>query len=170
MSLLWKTEKRKVSDLKAYDKNPRSISEDMFKKLKDSIESIGYVELVAIDKDNTIVAGHMRVKALIELGKGDEEIEVRVPVRKLTDEEFERYLIQSNKVTGSWDYNTLANVFDNDDLVSWGFSEVELGIGIDSEKDFSKANKEITPGEIREGLSSTCPKCGFEFSKEVNPE
>jgi len=161
----WNTEKRKVSDLKAYDNNPRQITDAMFEKLKQSIDNIGYVELIAIDTDNTIVAGHMRVKALVALGRGEEIVEVRVPERRLTKEEFEKYLIVSNKVTGAWDYNKLANSFDNEFLFDAGFEAFELGMSNDdSEKDFSEGNKEIDIKDVREELSETCPKCGFEFS------
>lgn len=162
--LSWTTEKRKVSALKAYENNPRTITAEMFEKLKGSINDLGYAELVAIDTDNTIVAGHMRVRALIELGRGEEEIEVRVPSRKMTEEEFKRYLVQSNKVVGTWNYETLANLFEIEDLTQWVFTPVELGLTADVGKDFGKANKEITADEIRDGLTHTCPKCGFEYS------
>lgn len=127
-TMTWKTEKRKVSDLKDYEANPRKMSADKFALLKKSIDELGYIELVAINADNTILAGHMRVRALRDLGRGDEEIEVRVPPRQLTKEEAERYLIESNKVTGDWDWDMLANSFEPEFLESHGFSPVELGM------------------------------------------
>lgn len=145
--LFWRTEKRKVSALKAYENNPRQITADMFEKLKKSIDELGYAELVAIDTDNVIVAGHMRVKALTELGRGEEEIEVRVPSRKLTEQEFKRYLVQSNKVTGSWNYDTLANIFEVQDLQEWGFTPAELGLD-------ANGKNEVDKDKINESLDS----------------
>lgn len=115
----WKTEKRKISDLKEYAHNPRKMPKRMFEQLKSSITDIGYAELVAIDTDNTIIAGHMRVAAMKALGRENDEIEVRVPERKLTEDEFKRYLIVSNKVKGNFDNDMLANVFDTQFLVDF---------------------------------------------------
>lgn len=144
----WLTQKRKVSELKNYDLNPRQITNEQFENLKKSIDEIGYAELIAIDTDNTIVAGHMRVKALISLGRIDEEIEIRVPERKLTEQEFKAYLIRSNKATGGWDWDSLANNFDNDDLLDWGFSMGELGLTD------VKGKQEIDRDNMAEGLEN----------------
>ena len=108
--MIWKTEKRIVKDLVFFEENPRKISREKFLILVESIKNIGYAEIVAINTDNIICAGHMRVHALIELGMSDEEIEVRVPERKLTQKEFMTYLVASNKSTGEWDFNMLANI------------------------------------------------------------
>jgi len=124
--ITWRTEKRKVSELKGYSQNPRQISKEQFQQLLSSFEKFDYVELIAIDLDNTIIAGHMRVKALKKLKRNSEMIEVRVPSRKLTDEEYREYLIRSNKNRGNFDFDILANEFDPIDLLNWGFSEDEL--------------------------------------------
>lgn len=55
--------------------------------LKKSLERFNLVEIPAIDQDGTILAGAQRIKALQILGRGGEMISVRVPNRKLTDEE-----------------------------------------------------------------------------------
>ena len=70
--------------------------------------------------------GHQRLKILILLGRGEEEIEVRVANRELTDKEFQEYNIRSNRNLGSWDFDLLANAFDSADLVEWGFTEGEI--------------------------------------------
>jgi DNA modification methylase len=170
INIKWTTEKRKVSDLKAYDNNPRQITDVMFEKLKDSINTLGYVELIAINTDNTIVAGHMRVKALIALGRGEEIVEVRVPERKLTKEEFEKYLLVSNKVTGAWDYDKLANCFDNEFLFDAGFEPSELGMDIDdSEEEEDIIEPPVTPktklGDVYI-LGKHKVLCGDSFSPE----
>lgn len=124
--LIWHTEKRKVSDLKEHPKNPRKITKEQMEHIKNSISNFNYVETVVINLDNIILAGHMRTKALKELGRGKEEIEVRVPNRILTDKEAEEYLIRSNKNTGSWDFDILANNWDTDELFDFGFTEADL--------------------------------------------
>ena len=167
--LIWTTQKRKVSELKAYEHNPRNITEEMFTKLKSSIDELGYAELIAIDTDNVIVAGHQRVRALIALGRVEEEIEVRVPSRKLTDKEFKRYLVQSNKVVGTWNYETLGNVFDAPDLIDWGFTQTELGLGTDSDEE-EKPDEGAGKPAAKAEMLHTCPSCGHKFTHEETKE
>ncbi len=124
---MWKTVKRKVSNLLPYEKNPRKISEKQMKDLKRSLRKYNLAELPAINLDGVVVAGHQRIKALHLIGRGDEEIEVRIPNRQLTEEEFKDYLIVSNKSGGSWDFEGLAENFEMDALSLAGFEDDELG-------------------------------------------
>ena len=126
--LIWHTETRKIKDLKEHEKNPRKITKDQMEKLKQSLKSFNYVETIVINLDNTILAGHMRIRALKALGRIKEEIEVRVPNRQLTSKEAEEYLIRSNKNSGEWDWERLANEWEIPDLFNWGFTEDELQI------------------------------------------
>lgn len=126
--LIWHTETRKIKELQEHEKNPRKITKDQMEKLKQSLKSFNYVETVVINLDNTILAGHMRIRALKALGRGKEDIEVRVPNRQLTPKEAEEYLIRSNKNSGEWDWERLANEWEIPDLFNWGFTEDELQI------------------------------------------
>jgi len=105
--LVWHTEKRRVLDLVPADKNPNVNTDSDFTKLKASIKRDGYVEIIVIDIDGKIAAGNHRHRAMMELGMSDTEIDVRVPDRKLTKTEFDRYLIASNALHGSWDFDVL---------------------------------------------------------------
>lgn len=122
----WKTEKRKINDLIPYAKNPRVITPRQVEDLKDSLKKFDVVEIPAIDTDNTILAGHQRLAVLKLLGRGDEEIEVRVPDHKLTEEEFREYNVRSNKNTGGWAWDMLSGNNTKDELKSWGFTSNEL--------------------------------------------
>jgi len=103
---------------------------------------------VTIDTDNTIVAGHQRVRAMIAMGKQNEEIEVRVPERKLTPQEFKQYLLISNKVTGEFDEDMLAE-FDKELLADVGWESKEIDKifsddgedGIDGDKEAAKIDQ-----------------------------
>lgn len=123
--LHWRTEKRKASDLLPWAGNPRKISSEQADQLKRSLEKFDLVEIPAIDTDNRLIAGHQRVKILLALGRGEEEIDVRIPNRKLTKEEFEEYNVRSNLTTGEFDFEALAN-FDEAFLADVGFSSEEL--------------------------------------------
>lgn len=157
--LTWATERRKISDLKEFSKNPRKMTKEQFHHLTTSIEKFDYVELVTVDTDNTIIAGHMRVKALKKLKRNKELIEVRVPSRKLTEEEFEEYLVRSNLNTGSFDYDILANEFEPLDLLKYGFSEEQLlGTCKEAEQILKDEEEKNSSKKVKE-----CPRCGHEF-------
>jgi len=137
-------------------KSPRKISKEQASRLKESLEKFNLVEIPAIDQDGTILAGHQRIKALQLLGRRKESIDVRIPNRKLTKEEADRYLIGSNAIHGEWDFELLKD-FSVDLLIDLGFDQKELDdlwkIHIeeefDPEKELKKIKKATTcPGDI----------------------
>ena len=149
---IWRTELRNISGLKDFPENPRQITENDFERLKDSIKEFGLAESPAIDTDNTILAGHMRIRAWRKLYGNKGKIEVRVPDRPLTEEERKKYVLVSNHVKGDWDIDILAN-WDNDFLLSVGFKPEELGIVGYQEEEKPKKKKKL----------KECPKCGHEL-------
>lgn len=158
--LTWHTEKRKVKDLVPYKNNPRTLSATQLEGLKRSLKKFNLAELPAINTDGTLVAGNQRILALSLLGRGDEEIEVRVPCRPLTDAEFRDYLLTSNRSGGSWDFEKLAAEFDIGELLTAGFDSFDLSNifddnleveddGIDIEKELKEAKTtDIKPGDL----------------------
>jgi site-specific DNA-methyltransferase (adenine-specific) len=67
-----------------------------------------------------------RIAILIELGRGDELIDVRAQNRQLRKKEANEYLLRSNKNTGEWDINILGKMFNFDFLKEVGFNDFEL--------------------------------------------
>ena len=126
IDLQWKTEKRKVKDLVPYNYNPRILTEEKKQLLIKSIEKFNLAEIPAINTDNVIIAGHQRVKVLMELGKGEELIDVRIPSRTLTEKEFKEYNITSNVPTGFWDIDVLNDIFNDIDLASLGLDVEDI--------------------------------------------
>nr|WP_315245148.1 DNA modification methylase [uncultured Flavobacterium sp.] len=120
--LEWSTEKRKVKDLIPYEYNPRKLSEEKKQKLKDSLEKYNLAEIPAINTNDVIIAGHQRIIVLMEIGRGEDIIDVRVPNRELTDQEFKEYNIRSNVQIGEWDIDILNAVFNDVDLLSFGLN------------------------------------------------
>lgn len=124
--LEWRTERRKVKDLIRYEKNPRTLSETQLEGLKRSLKKFNVAELPCINTDGKVVAGNQRILALSLLGRSEEEIEVRVPSRPLTEAEFRDYLLTSNRSGGSWDFEKLAAEFDLGELLTAGFDSLDL--------------------------------------------
>lgn len=123
--LEWRTEKRKVKDLIPYEQNPRTITDKQMNDLKKSIRQSGYAEIIVIDTDGKIVAGNQRHRALVEMEMLEQEIDVRIPNRKLSKEEFDRYLVASNALGGDWDIEKL-KLFEESFLSEIGFSSEDL--------------------------------------------
>lgn len=153
----WHTVVRKVDDLVPYAKNPRTLSEKQRIDLEASITKFSLAEVPCVNTDNTIVAGHARLKVMQLLGRGQEEIDVRVPNRTLTKAEFEEYLLRSNKNTGSWDFELLKE-FDTAFLLDIGFDENDLSAIWDDvleleddEFDIEKELKEAEKTDIKLG-------------------
>ena len=153
-SIQWHLETRRISELTPYFKNPRQLTSAQEKHLRISLEKFGVVDRPCINLDGTIIGGHQRINVL---GVDQNDIEVMVPSRHLTDREIEELNIRLNKNTGDWDFDALANEWESYDLMGWGFSPEELGITLEDEK------KEVQAGEID---PEVCQNCGQKIKKK----
>ena len=113
---------RNIEDLIEAEYNPRQLSEDQFKHIKDSLTRFGFVDPVIVnmskDRKNIIVGGHQRLKVWASMGK-----KTAPTVEVNLDRDKERELnIRLNKNVGSWDWDGLANHFEMDELTEWGFT------------------------------------------------
>ena len=148
--LEWYTVQRKVSELVPYEYNPRKISDLDKERLKKSLEKFNLVEIPVIDIDNTLIGGHQRVIILFELGRGEEIIDVRIPNRKLTEDEFKEYNLRSNILNGEFDYEKISEFFSDINLT-------EIGFDINSFDDFIQSENAVKI-EIEEEVDITPPK------------
>lgn len=144
-AIQWSEKKVKVSELRPYENNPRSITREAFRRLKASIRMNGYHQRILTTPDLRVVGGHQRIKALQDFGIM--EITVLMPDRELTQEEFDRILIQDNVGFGDWDMEKLSALHDVDTLVEWGIPEKlliepEANMSDDGEGGGSVAEKE----------------------------
>lgn len=121
--------KKKLSELKPADYNPRKISKEELTKLKDSIEKFGYVEPVIWNKRTEhVVGGHQRLKVLENLGMNDIEV-VEVDLDEVQEKALNLAL---NKISGEWDEDKLKELLlnlesqDKEILKYTGFDEKEL--------------------------------------------
>jgi hypothetical protein len=124
----WTTEKRKLKDLIIYDKNPRILTSTQRGEIEKSLKKFDLVEIPAINKDNTIIAGHQRISVLKALKGDDYEIEVRVPETILNEKDFKEYLLRSNRNKAEWDWNMLDVEFDPGLLLEAGFESFEVDV------------------------------------------
>ena len=144
----------KTSELKSAEYNPREMTETQHKDLKDSIKKFGMVDPIIVNKhegrENIVIGGHQRLRICEEL----EMTEVPVFYVDLSLEKEKELNIRLNKNTGQWDFDKLANDFDIDELLDFGFKDYELGL-----------NKKSSEKEIDENLETKnkCPNCNYEW-------
>lgn len=124
--IVWKEKTVPLSQLKPYERNPRLITKEAYDRLKDAIKKLGFHQRMVcqpIDDKGfyPIIGGHQRLKALSELGFKD--VQILVPDRALTTDEFRQLLIQDNLPFGQHDFSILAADFDMDELLEWGVPE-----------------------------------------------
>ena len=129
--ITWANEKRKLSELVPWERNPRQITDKQAKRLEESFEQFGQVEIIAIGPENQIYNGHQRLKVLSQKYGSNYEVDVRVASRALTEKEREKLTIFLHKgAAGDWDFDVLANEFELDDLLEWGFDKQELDLDL----------------------------------------
>ena len=125
----WTNEKRKLSELTPWPRNPRQINKEEAGRLSKSLKEFNQIETIAIGPKNEVYNGHQRLNVWADDYGPDFEVDVRVSSRKLTEKEREKLTIYLHKgATGEWDWDLLANEFEVEDLLDWGFEDFELGI------------------------------------------
>ena len=169
--------KKNVSELVLLKGNPRLIKDDKYKKLKESIRTFPeMLELrpLIINKDNEVLGGNMRLIACRELGI--KEVPV-IYAEGLTKEQEKEFTIKDNVSFGEWDWDIIANEWDNKELQDWG-----LAVNINSDYyvpvyEPTTNRKELTEEDIQKKAIQLatqmtkeyqtreiiCPKCSHEF-------
>lgn len=123
--LIWHTEVVDIDSLKLLDNNPRTITEDKFSQLDNSIGELGNLKPLIGDFDKqTILGGNQRYKAL--KSNGFTQVEVSFPSRKLTRKEREKIIILDNIHGGLFDMDILANEFELETLQELDFDLTDI--------------------------------------------
>ena len=100
--------------------NPRIIKDDKFKKLVKSIQEFPQMlELrpIVVDANMVVLGGNMRLKACKAAGLKEVPI---VIADNLTEEQQAEFIIKDNVGFGEWDWDLLANEWDEQLLQEWG--------------------------------------------------
>lgn len=163
--ITWTNEKRKLSELIPWPINPAQIGKDEAKRLEESLDEFGQVQSIAISPTNEIYDGHQR-KAVWGASKKfgiDYEVDVRVSSRELTERERKKLVIFLRKGTvGQFDFDTLANNWEVDDLLEWGFNQKDLQLTGMVIPDFKEYDETIADNV----QVCKCPNCGNEHASK----
>jgi hypothetical protein len=137
-----------INEIKPNPNNPRIIKDDKFKKLVKSIQDFPQMlELrpIVIDENNIVLGGNMRLKACIEAGLTD------VPVKQakeLTEEQKKEFIVKDNIGYGEWDWDDLANNWDEQLLTEWGLDIPNFDSG-----GFADQNKELSLDDVSDSMT-----------------
>src|ERR1035437_5380335 len=116
-------EYRKLSELKNWDKNPRSIKGNDFARLKKQIQTLGMYKPLLVTADGTVLGGNMRLRAYKELGIDD--VWVSVVVADTEAKKLE-YALSDNDRAGFYDADLLANLIPDYPDFEWADYAVDL--------------------------------------------
>ncbi len=125
---------RNVKELIGAEYNPRELTDKQHKQLRDSLTRFGIVDPVIVnnhpDRKDIIIGGHQRTRVWEEMGNDT----IPTVELSLTLDQEKELNVRLNKNTGQFDMDMLANFFDTDGLIEWGFDEGEL-VGFDVDPD-----------------------------------
>lgn len=132
------------TNLDVYANNSRSHSPEQIQQIVRSIEEFGFTNPILIDPDNTIIAGHARHEASLQLAL-QKVPTIRLP--HLSPEQIRAYVIADNKLAenASWNEDLLKAEMQKlqeagFDMLLTGFQDFELD-------DLLKANEIIQETE-----------------------
>ena len=112
-------QKIKISKLKLHPDNPRFIRDDKFAKLVKSLKEfpqMADVRPLVVNQDMVILGGNMRVRAMKEAGWKEAPVEVV----DWSEEKQKEFVIKDNVGFGEWDWDEIANSWDDLPLDDWG--------------------------------------------------
>ena len=110
----------KISKVKGNPSNPRIIKNDKFKKLVTSIKEFPEMlklRPIVVDEDMMVLGGNMRLRASKEAGLTEVWIDI---AEGLTEEQKKEFIVKDNVGFGEWEWDILANEWDEVLLKDWG--------------------------------------------------
>lgn len=112
-----------INSLLKNPSNPRIIKDHKFKQLMSSIREFPQMMTlrpIIIDEHNIVLGGNMRLQAIKELGYVDIPAEWVKKVKGLSEERKKEFVIKDNANFGEWNWDELANEWDEKNLNDWG--------------------------------------------------
>lgn len=122
-----------ISKVKPNPDNPRIIKDDRFEKLVKSLKDfpeMSEVRPLVVNKDMVVLGGNMRLRAMKEAGWK----QVPVEVVDWPEEKQREFIIKDNIGYGEWDFEVLANEWDQVELEEWGLDIPEFPVEIEAEE------------------------------------
>ena len=157
----------KINEIKTNPNNPRLIKGNKFEKLVRSIKDFPEMlklRPIVVNKEMMVLGGNMRLKACIEAGLKEVWI---AKAWELTPEQEKQFIVKDNVGFGEWDWDILANVYNNNELIEWGLDVPKLQLDEDIEdlsnkiKDSYRVEVECDNEDEQEKLYNKLLKEGY---------
>ncbi len=139
--------KVKITEVISNPNNPRLIKDDKFKKLVKSIQDFPdmlNVRPIVVNQDMVVLGGNMRLKAIKEAGIK----EINVDIVDWNEQQQKEFIVKDNVGYGEWDWDDLANNWDEELLTDWGLDLPNF------------TNNDIKEKQDNVTNVLTCPNCG----------
>jgi DNA modification methylase len=131
-----------ISRLKINPDNPRTIKDDKFQKLVESVKSFPEmlsIRPIVVNEEMVVLGGNMRLKAC--QAAGVEKVPVII-AEGLSQEQQREFIIKDNVSGGEWDWDVLANEWDAGQLEEWGLDIPNI-VTADAQEDDYEVPDEI---------------------------
>ena len=134
-----------IKEIKPNPNNPRVLKDDKFKKLVQSLKDfpeMANVRPIVVNTDMIVLGGNMRLRAMQEAGWK----KAPVQIVDWSIEKQNEFIIKDNVGFGEWDWDAIANEWNNEELINWGLDL--LGFDLDADKlgtDFSLPEGDKAP-------------------------
>jgi hypothetical protein len=151
-----------IESVKTNETNPRIIKDYKFKKLVQSIKAFPkMLELrpIVVNKDMVVLGGNMRLRACQEAGLDKVHI---IMADDLSTEEQAEFTIKDNLSFGEWDWEALANNWDNELMEDWGMDIWKPA----EEPDYSILDDDNIQSEINSMSGEVKKAIQIEFEQE----
>ena len=177
----------KITQVRPNENNPRFIKDYKFKKLVTSIKEFPEMlklRPIVVNSDMVVLGGNMRLKACKEAGLKEVWI---LKAEELTEAQQREFIVKDNVGFGEWDWDLLANEWNNTQLGEWGLDvwQPEEAINSDlkyipeyspiidgkqlSAEEYEKRKELLNSKEYhanKDFISCICPNCFHEFNIE----
>jgi hypothetical protein len=109
-----------IQEIKNNENNPRIIKDYKFKQLVKSIKEFPEMlklRPIVVNSEMIVLGGNMRLKACKEAGLKEVWI---LKADELTEQQQREFIVKDNVGFGEWDWDILANEWNNQQLEDWG--------------------------------------------------
>lgn len=140
-----------IDEIKPYNNNPR-LNDVAVNEVIESIKNYGIQQPLVVDKDNNIIVGHTRHKALKQMNFKTVPC---IIANNLSEEKAKAYRIADNKTNefSKWDYEKLSKEFEEIESYT-GFTDTEIESLLDNLDLIENEKAGNTKGEITTGFKS----------------
>ena len=133
-----------IKEIKSNPNNPRVLKDDKFKKLVQSLKDfpeMANVRPIVVNTEMIVLGGNMRLRAMQEAGWKKAPVQmVDWSVKKQNE-----FIIKDNVGFGEWDWDILANEWNESELIEWG---LDLPVNFETELEAEEDEFDVPDGGI----------------------